>query len=139
MPDFSSLLNINADDVKAPVPLPAGTYLLLVLGYEFVESGKKKTPGVQINFAVREAIDVAGDLPDKLSEKKARDTFWITEDSVFRLKEFIENCGIATSGRNLSELLPDLTNQTVVGQMVHRPNPEDPTRVFSELRGYAKS
>jgi hypothetical protein len=140
MPDFSHLLNVKAGEIKTPVPLPAGEYLLTVQSWEQVESGKKGTPGVQVNFVVAAPVNVLGELPEKgVNGKAVRDTFWLTEDALFRLKTFVEHCGVELpEDKSLGEALTEIVGQSVVGTIAQRPNPNDPTQVFAELRGYAK-
>ena len=128
--DFKSLLSKPADHVKAPQPLPAGTYHGMIKSFEFKESKEKKTPYVQFSLVLNSAgedIDPS-DLTDvDLSKKSLRKDFYLTDDSAYRLKEFTDSCNIPAKGRSLGELIQDCVGQAVLVEVTQRLNPKDPT------------
>lgn len=133
--DFKALLSKPTDTIERPLPWPAGTYFGIVKGYELVESKQKKTPGVQYNFTITGA---GPDIPQDdlegidLSKRAFRTTFWLTPDSEYRLKEFIQSLGIPTAGRTFGELLPECNSQEVVLEITQR-NSDDGTEIFNDV------
>ena len=121
--NVSDLLGKRSDEVEKPKPLPVGNYAFLVKGHEIVESSQKKTPGVQFTVQPFEAKDdVDEDLLAEVKEpfkKNLKMTIWITEDSLWRLKEFIQVLGIEGEGRTLEELIPETTGQQFIAPIRH--------------------
>lgn len=117
MPDFSQLLKKPAGEAKRPPALPAGTYPGIVSGQEQGDSNRNKTPYVR--FQVRltgPADDVSQDeLADiDLAKRQMRRDYYLTDDALWRLDEFIKSCGIPTEGRTYEEVLPEVIGQTVL-------------------------
>lgn len=139
---FKDILKKPIADIKAPPPMPIGTYDFRIKSHEFVESGKKKTPGVQFNVVpTRAHDDVSQDelktMEKPLSEIEKKLTFWISEDSAFRLREFLEN-DLGLSGPSLDVLIPQAVNTLFAGYVNQRPS-EDNTKMFSEITKTAKA
>jgi len=120
MVDFSKLLSKSADDITKPKPVPVGTYSGVIKKYEYLESkNENKTPYVRFTVGLQAPGDDvdASELENvDLTKKSFRKDFYLTEDAQYRVKEFAESCGIATSGRSLGEIIPDVVNaQVLVG------------------------
>lgn len=104
MPEFASILDMPAADISRPAPAPAGSYLCVVNGLpRFDKSTKKQTEYAEFSLKPLQA----GEEVDKdeleawgpLSDKEFKHTFYITERSVYRLKEFMVNdLGIEEEG-----------------------------------------
>lgn len=126
--DFRNLLATKPETVEKPQPLPPGTYFALIKAWEPTESSQKKTPGVKIQFQlVSPDADVDMDQLEQVggqtavAKRKISTTFWLTEDSTFRLREFLEiACKLDISGRSFAELLPETVNQSVRLAVKHR-------------------
>jgi hypothetical protein len=69
-----------------------------------------------------------------LSKKNKTSDFYITPDADYRLKEFIQSCGIDTQGRSFSELLEDMPGQEVMLTIAHRPNQNNPEEFYEDVR-----
>lgn len=132
--NFSSLMNKPVGEVKRPVALPQGTYYGVISGHELVESGKKKTPGVQINGTLTHAhedVDLNrsddGQPLDPNGKRFPRSgtTFWISEDSEYRLVDFITSFGIEPS--NYGQMLPQLAGQSVMLDIIEKPIVDEST------------
>lgn len=136
MVDFSSLLSKPLDEVEKPLPLPAGTYHGRILKYGVGETtSDKKTPYVQFDFqivAAGEDVDPEALVKIDLSKKQMRNSFYLTPDAEYRLKEFINSCGISTAGRTFNETLPETINQPVLISVIQKPN-RDGTELFSQI------
>lgn len=118
--DFSAILNKKVNEVEAPASFPAGSYNMVVLGYTTGTSQKKNTPYIEFEFGVQSPNeDVDMDEYNKIknpAERHLKTQFYITEESLFRLKDFLKACGIDVEcDRTLNELLPEATGTTVVG------------------------
>lgn len=133
--DFRSLLNTPMDDIKRPVPLPAGTYHGVIGKHTFGESRQKKTPYVQYDLGLQSAGD---DVEESemdgidLAKKSLNVTYYLTEDARYRIKELLESVGVQTEGRGLGECIPEATNARVMIAITQR-NSEDGTQVFNDV------
>ncbi len=145
MASFQDVLNKPAADVKPPEPLPPGTYLCLVDGPgEFGKIGKNQTDC--INFKLK-PMQAQGDVDPgtlqqslngaSLQDKTIRHRLFITEESVWRLKQFLEHLGIEEGTKSLGEMIPEAQGKQVIVTLGHRAS-EDGTQVFQEVKGTAK-
>lgn len=113
--DFSNLLSQPMDNIKKPPVKPAGTYHATIAEHKFGKSAKKGTPFVQFDFTgVQPGEDVDPEqlkdedgAPIDLSKWKPNIQFYLTTDSAFRLKDFIESLKIPSKGRSLNETIPE--------------------------------
>lgn len=135
--DLSQLLARKADEIEKPSPMPVGHYGFTVMKYEAVESGQKKTPGVEftvVPFESKEDVDA-----DELAKVKdpfkrnMRLTFWITEDSLFRLKDFFVKLGMDVAGREMGELVAEAIGQQFIAAVVHEQSTRNPEEVFANI------
>lgn len=136
--DFTSLLSKPLDDVKAPIPLPAGTYYGIIKEYKFDESQEKKTPFIRFSIQLTGAGDdvyVEEVASIDWSKKQLRKDFYLTEAALFRLKKFLESLGIDTVGKSFDSLIPETQGATVLAEVTQRPNtrnPEEPP--FNDIK-----
>lgn len=136
--DFDALLSKNADDIERPVPVPQGSYVFTVLKHKFDNSTKKGTPYVEFECQATAPLDDVdeeelreyGDLGQK--QPKLRNTFYLTEDALFRLTDFLEHLGLDTAGRTLAELIPESAAGEFIGNVGHRMS-EDGSATYAEL------
>lgn len=138
MVDLKSLLSKPMDEVKAPKALPAGTYTAVVKSQEFGKSPRKKTPFCRYNFAITAAgDDVDHDLLSgvDLSTKSVRYDFYLTENSEFMLKNFLEGLGIKTQGRSMGECIPEAIGNEVVVDVTCRYDEKDSSKVYNDVTG----
>lgn len=122
MPDFSALLKKPAGEAKRPPVLPVGDYQGVIRSHEVGDSNRNHTPYVRFGIVLTEwpeSIDPA-DRPDiELNKRQMRRDFFLTEDSLWRLDEFIRSCGVDPAGRMYEEVLPELVGQPVTAQVQH--------------------
>lgn len=135
--DFKSLLRKPIDSVVKPKALPAGTYRGRVKTFEFKESKEKKTPFVQFNVQVVSATDEVE--PDSLagidlSKKLLRKDYYITDDALWRLREFIESVtGPIPSGSTLDEYLPQTLHADVLVAVTQRLAQDGSGDIFNDV------
>lgn len=145
MASFQEILNKPAASVEPPSPLPVGTYLCIVDGQgEYKKMGKNNTDVLELSLKPiqpqpdvdQEALATA--LKDKsLQDKPIRHRLFITDDAVWRLRKFIEDCGIEVGTRSLGELVMELPGKQVLVTMGHRAS-DDGTQIFGEVKNTAK-
>lgn len=125
--NLASLLNKPAEEVRRPVALPEGTYYGTVKTHEFITSSQKKTPGVEYTLALTHAHEDV-DLSEfqsaggALEDKTLKTTFWLSENALFMLTDFIASTGIEAAGRTLGELIPQPVGQPVILDVSCDPN-----------------
>lgn len=124
MADLSALLGKRANEVEKPKPFPVGHYTWMIKSHAIVESSKKQTPGVEFIVNMLEAKeDVDEDLLAGVKDPMKRNqklTFWITEDSLWRLTEFLGVLGLDVEGdQTLEELIPETTGNSFVAAIMH--------------------
>lgn len=140
--DFAKLLSKPLDDVKKPPAWPAGTYLGRVTKFEFGDQNKNNTPYARFFIKVTvagpglEAEEVVG--IDFTKGREFRKDFYLSEDAEWRLKEFIESCGVPTQGRTFAETVPECANAQVqieVIQQNSQRNAEELVNFAGEVKG----
>jgi len=141
--NFANLLSKAATDIERPKPIPVGTYLGLVAGnFETKEIGKNKTPALEFKIKLMMAqpdvsqddLLAAGGLENKFMTAR----FFLTDDSMYRLKEFLVNAlDIPENGRTIGQMLGDAPNKQVLVQVSHRPS-DDGQQIYSEIKSYAR-
>lgn len=148
--DFTSALDRSVEEIKRPPVPPVGHYVWSITAHPEKEDFESKKTGDtfdRLTFVVS-AVEARDDVdPDELEAYgnvagyKTRKTFLFNttegkdtdfERSLFNLKRFLEHCGLDLKG-NLSEALADSVGAQFVGELTHRPDPEDPEVVFAEL------
>lgn len=144
-PNFGSVLDLESSTVEKPKPLPVGTYICVVKGQpRFDVSKQKKTEFVEFTLQTMQADDDVDQealieaLKGKaLSEKTIRATYYLTEDSVYRLKDFLDHCNVDDGpGITLRQRISGAPGCQVLATIRHRAS-EDGTAIFSDLAGTA--
>lgn len=126
MPDFSALLKKPAGEAKRPPPLPIGDYQGVIKSHEVGDNNRNHTPYVRFGIVLTEWPEnlAESDRPDgvDLNKRQLRKDYFLTEESLWRLDEFIRSCGIDPNGRAYEEVLPELIGQPVYVQVQHYMN-----------------
>lgn len=144
-PDFAGILNRQSGDVERPKPLPIGEYTWKVKGLpNYDKSAKKGTPYVEftcVPIAAMDSVD-ADDLQESLSRKSGvkqlsdmvqKLTFYLTEDALWRLKEFLTNdLGIEEGEKTLAAMIDEAPNSEFIGTVKHTPT-NDGKGVFANI------
>lgn len=142
MASFSSILDKPASEVERPKPLPVGTYLCVVKGLpRFDKSTKKGTDFVEFTMQIvqpyddvdQEALEAMGGFQGKT----IKSTYYITDDALWRLKKFIEDCGIDTEEGSIRQLIEQTPNCQVAVTIKHTAS-EDGTTVYANVGGTAQ-
>lgn len=124
-PNFASIMDDSPDHVEAPKARPVGPYIFTVGNPVRGKSRKKGTPFTEFPLRCIAAED--GVDPDALEAAggiegfKTKITFYETEESIYRLDQFHEHCGIDLSSDNNSRRMRNdmVVNATVLGVVEH--------------------
>lgn len=139
--DFSAILSKPVNSVEPPASFPVGSYILTVLGYKFGSSSKQNTPYVEFEFGVQAPNeDVDAEEYAKIqnpAEKHLKSQFYLTDGSLFKLKDFLKCCGMdVESERSIAELLPECVNTSVVGIIKKELANDGSGREFTRLNSF---
>lgn len=142
--DFASILSQRSESIERPKPVPVGTYAAMVEGIpEMRNIGKKDTPAAEFSFKLiapgpdvdTTALTEMGGLTDK----KLRKPFFLTEESLYRLKEFlVDHLGIDEGKKSIGELISESPNRSVTVVVSHRLS-EDKSQVYAEIKSTARA
>lgn len=147
MPDFKDLLNKKVDEQERPALLPAGIYEGQILGYEPTEAqNEQKTPMIRFSLKLtgpsaeideNDLIDASG-KEIKVADRRMRSDFWLTDEDLWKLSEFIKSCGIDTGGRGFNETLPETRNAPIFVTITQTPdkkkqNPDGSPIIYNNI------
>lgn len=143
--NFSSILDKPASEVEKPKPLAAGTYLAVVKGMpEQGASNLKKTPFVEFTLGFLSAEDdvdpdelkeALGDA--KLGDKTIKNTFYLTEGSLWRLKDWLGALGLDIEGdASLGQLIEATPGCQIMITLGHEAS-QDGKSVFARIKDFA--
>ena len=125
-PNFASIMDETPDHVERPKVTPVGTYLVTVGEWEEGKSSKKGTQFFDFHTTIVDALDDVD--PTALEEigditgRRIRIRFFATPDSIYRLDQFHENCGINLKTNKSSRLMrnDEVLNTQVLAYISHR-------------------
>lgn len=151
-PNFGSLLDKAPSEVERPKPGPEGSYLWVVQGLPRMDkSSKKQTEFVEFTLkAVQagddvdpEALEAFLTMPDgskkPLGDFTQKGTFYLTENSLWRLKDFLTHCGIdVDEAESLRQAIEETPNCQVVGYVRHEAS-SDGESVFARVDKFASA
>ena len=134
--NFGSILDRAPSEIEKPKPLPQGSYITQIVGQpRFDKSTKKQTEYVEFThklLAAQEDVDedelkALGGVKDKVM----KNTFYLTEGAAWRLKEFLEHCGIDEAD-SLREMIEETPGKQV-GIFINHEASQDGTSVFARV------
>lgn len=136
-PNFSNILDTPSNEVERPKPMPQGTYLGVIFGLPRQDkSSKKQTEFVEFTYRFMEAgedvdeealADVGG-----LAEKTIKDTYYLTEASLWRLKDMLNNVGAGDDDMTLRARLEETQGKTVKFVVKHEAS-QDGQSIFHRV------
>ena len=120
-PNYNALLDKTVGSAERPKAVPLGIYTGLITEIAFDVSAKKKTPYVR--YSVKPFQAVSGVDPDLLAAAGGQDRlaklklgldFYLTEEAMWRLREFLEEAlRIDCTTRSFKEAIPYAVNQRI--------------------------
>lgn len=151
--NFSDILDRAPTEVEKPKPLPAGKYSTVLIGVpRYDKSAKKQTPFVEFQHkltsagedvdqdALKEALAQADGTSRRLADIVMKNTFYLTEGSAWRLKEFLGDCGfdVDSDEHSLREMIEQSSGRSVDIYIKHTPS-QDGKSIFAEIASTAVS
>jgi hypothetical protein len=140
---FSSILDRPATESERPAAFPIGSYICIIKGLPRKDkSTKKGTDYIEYTLQPVQAIEGTVDEEalgefGNLADKELKLTFYITEKSAYRHKEFLEDDLRLDIGDDTHWEAAQKTNGArVVVQIKHTPR-DDGKGVYSEIAGTA--
>lgn len=119
MPDFRELLKKPAGEAKKPEALPVAHYPGKIKNYELGDQNKNRTPYVRVNLAITgwtDEVEIEDEMKAStdLSKRSLRRDFFLTDDALWRLDEFLAGMGVDIAGRSYEEALPEIVGADVL-------------------------
>lgn len=137
MPDFTELLRKPAGEAKEPEPLPQAEFPAIIKSHEFGDNNRNKTPYVRYHLAYTgwpEGVEPVEGID--LTKKTGRKDFYLTEDSLYRLDDFLRGLGIELEGRSYEETIPEAVGMHVIAEVVQQLNQQTnkPFNLINDVR-----
>lgn len=145
--NFGSILDRAPSSVERPKPAPVGTYRTIISGLpKFDKSTKKQTEYVEFTHKFvsagddvdQEALGAYLSNPDgtkkALTDVTMKNTYYLTDNSLWRLKEFLEHCGFDMDDKDVSfrQAIESTVNQEVGVYVAHEAS-NDGTSIFAKI------
>lgn len=120
MPDFTAWLSRPAGKAVRPPALPVENYPGKIQSYEYGDNNTNKTPYVRYQLSLtdwpdsipeekRFFKDREGNLvPINLQRVRLRRDFFLTDDALWRLDEFLRSCDVDPDGHEYGEVCPQV-------------------------------
>lgn len=149
--NFTDALNRKLEEVERPPNLPVGHYIWQISKVPDIEDFESSKTGtafkrITFNLSCVEATDEVD--PDELEEygnpagalNRKSFLFSLAEEdkagfdrSMFQLRRFLENAGADTTV-SLEEGMNAIVGNQIMGEIAHRPDPNDPEVIYAEVR-----
>lgn len=141
-PSFGSILSMPAQDAVRPPTLPRGYYVCVVDSFREDKSSQKQTPYTEFQLKVISPWEKDGVIQadeDELEEYgEVRDAilnvqFYQTEKSIYRLRQFLEHCGVDLSdGKSFEQAIPECRNAQIIARVTHQTS-QDGDATFAKV------
>jgi len=146
---FGAILDKPSSEVERPKPLPAGTYHCIITERpKYDKSTKKQTEFVEFTLhplhamedvdeeALNTALTKVDGSVGVLKDKAIRATFYLTEEALYRLKDFlIDDCQIEEDD-SFRTMIDATLNCEVLAKIKLVPN-QDGTGFYTQLTSTA--
>lgn len=146
MSKFADALDRKAEEIVAPPNMPLGHYIFQISKVPAHKEINDEWESVEIIAVCVEATDdvdeddlsaygvVAGTAVRKSFMFAIADDKTIEfERSLNNLKMFLGNAGVDVNEGTMKEWLPDSVNGQFMGELLHRPDKNDPDVVYQEI------
>jgi hypothetical protein len=146
---FSDILKVKRGEVERPTPMPVGDYICAVTSEIRQDKSKVKgTKFVEYTYKVLEAMEsVDTDALDewltkkdgtkkKLTEITIKDTYYITEGSLWRLEDMLKACLGENDDMSMEQAIQEVAGCQLIVTIRHESS-QDGTAVFARVGGVA--
>lgn len=136
-PNFGAILDKPTAEVVAPPTYPPGSYIAVIAGLPKMDkSTKKQTEYVEFEMRPLQALEDVNEDDLKafgpLGDGTLRLTFYLTEKSAYRLKEFLINDLQLEEQATIRPMLDETPGQQCVIHIKHTAR-DDGQRVFANI------
>lgn len=143
---FSDALDRKAEDIVQPPNLPLGDYIWMIQKAPETRQINDTLESLRFQCVCVEATESV--MPEELEEYGKVQGTIVSKDFLFNtapeeevnferalnsVKMFLQHCGLDNESATLKELLADSLNQQFVGELKHRPDKNDPEKVYQEI------
>lgn len=140
-PNFGSVLDKPASEIERPKPLPQGSYVTVISGLpRFDKSSKKQTEFAEFTHKVLSAgEDVDQDdlkAHGDYQGREIKNTFYLTEASAYRLKEFLINDLGIEEQESLRPMLDEVAGRQCIVHIKHTAS-DDGKSVYANIASTA--
>lgn len=137
-PNFGALLDQAPSETERPKPLPQGTYVTMIQGLPRQDKSTKK--GTEYVEFTHKLLSAGEDVDAEelaamggIGDKTMRNTYYITENSLWRLKDFLSHCGIDVDAvGSYREAIDETPGKQVSIYIKHVPS-EDGTAIYANI------
>lgn len=138
---FGSILDRAPSEIEKPKPAPVGSYITSIVGQpRYDKSSKKQTEFVEFTHKFISAGDDvdADELKEFLGDRKLSDitmknTYYLTETALWRVKEFLEHASIDLDDHESLRSAIEATPGAQVGLFINHEPSQDGTSVFARV------
>lgn len=154
-PDFTSVLDTPSNEVSRPKPLSQGTYVWQIRGLPRIDKSTKK--GTEFSEYTLQAMEACEDVDPEdlkfsltkangevvpLKDRTLKYTLYHTEDALWRLKKFLNDCNIPEEDdggnvRTIRERMQDVPGKIILGHVKHSPS-DDGETIYANIDRTAK-
>ena len=139
--NLESLLSTNCEEIKEPLRAPIGTYIGKIGTPRFrtlnkKDGGKSDCVDFPIEFlSAQEDVDSAElEKAGGAEGKKTMHTFFLTEESLFYLKRFIQDhVGVDTENKTLGQAIAETQGAIVGFHFNHQTDERNPEKVYGRI------
>jgi len=146
-PSFAPILDRAPTEIEKPKPITVGSYVTIIQGQaRYDKSQKKQTEFVEFTHkfisagedvdadALKDSLSAPDGSVRNLADITMKNTFYLTENSVWRLKEFLTHCGFDTDDDSvtLRQMIEDCPGKTVGVYIGHEAS-QDGTSIFARI------
>lgn len=142
---FSSILDTPSSEVERPRPMPVGEYVCVVQGQpRFDKSAKKQTEFVEFTLKFIEAQDTVDSdalgewltkkdgSKDRLADRTTKTTYYLTENSLWRLNDFLDHCEAGDEDMSLRQRIAETPGKQIIVTVKHEAS-QDGSAVFARV------
>ncbi len=135
---YKDLLKARPQEIKAPEPIPPGPYKVRVASYEFTKAGQKQNDCIVFTLNLLEPGDEVDPARLAAAEEdrkraKPKHTIYITEASLWVLKEFLTDVLKIDEKDSLEEMVPETVGKEFIAIFTEQQSQRDASRMVSYI------
>lgn len=115
--------------------MPSASYPGIIKTFEMGDNNKNKTPYVRFHLGYTgwpDEVDSEARAGIELQKRQQRKDFYVSEDALWRLDEFVRTCGVEPHGRAYGEIFPELIGKEVLIEVLQDLN-QSTNEMFNKI------